>query len=91
MLSLGQGRIVKLGRLGSFQVGVSSEGLPSAEEVTSHAIIKSRINFRPSKRLRSFLKDIVFKKISWLLPYIYSFLRHISSLFFYSALFLFTF
>jgi hypothetical protein len=64
MLSLGQGRIVKLGRLGSFQVGVSSEGLPSAEEVTSHAIIKSRINFRPSKRLRSFLKDIVFKKIS---------------------------
>jgi predicted histone-like DNA-binding protein len=61
---LGQGRIVKLGRLGTFQVGISSEGFATAEEVTSHAITKTRINFRPGKRMRSFLKDVSFKKDS---------------------------
>ena len=61
---LSQGRIVKLGRLGTFQVSISSEGMPTAEEVSSSAIIKTRINFRPGKRMRSFLKDVSFKKDS---------------------------
>lgn len=61
---LGQGRIVKLGRLGTFQVGISSEGFATSEEVTSNGITKTRINFRPGKRMRSFLKDISFKKES---------------------------
>lgn len=61
---LAQGRIVKLGRLGIFQVGISSEGVDTAEDVTSSAIIKSRINFRPGKRMRSFLKDVTYRKVS---------------------------
>ena len=61
---LEQGRIVKLGRVGSFQVGISSEGKVTAEEVNSNAIIKNRIRFRPGKRLRSFLKDVTYKKVS---------------------------
>lgn len=61
---LAQGRIVKLGRLGTFQVGISSVGMATAEEVSSNSIIKSRINFRPGKRMRSFLKDVSFKKQS---------------------------
>ena len=61
---LEQGRIVKLGRVGSFQVGISSEGKVTAEEVNSSAIIKNRIRFRPGKRLRSFLKDVTYKKVS---------------------------
>jgi len=61
---LGQGRIVKLGRLGTFQVGLSSEGFATSDEVTNNAIVKTRINFRPGKRMRSFLKDILFKKES---------------------------
>lgn len=61
---LAQGRIVKLGRLGSFQVGISSEGLTTADEVTSSAILKSRINFRPGKRMQTFLKTVTFKKDS---------------------------
>ena len=56
-------RIVKLGRVGSFQVGISSEGKLTSEEVTSSAIIKNRIRFRPGKRLRSFLKDVSYKKV----------------------------
>lgn len=61
---LEQGRIVKLGRLGNFQIGVSSEGKDTAAEVTSGAIVKTRILFRPGKRLRSLLKDLSFRKAS---------------------------
>ena len=59
---LGQGRIIKLGRLGNFQVGISSEGKETAAEVSSNAIRKSRILFRPGKKLRSMLNDLSFKK-----------------------------
>ena len=61
---LEQGRIVKLGRLGNFQIGVSSQGKDTAAEVTSGAIVKTRILFRPGKRLRSLLKDLSFRKAS---------------------------
>lgn len=59
---LGQGRIVKLGRLGNFQVGISSEGRDTAADVSATAIRKSRILFRPGKRLRSMLNEVSFKK-----------------------------
>lgn len=61
---LEQGRIVKLGRLGSFQVGISSEGELNADDVTSDSITKNRIRFRPGKRLRSFLKDVSYRKVN---------------------------
>lgn len=60
---LGQGRIVKLGRLGNFQVGISSEGKDSLTEVSSANIVKSRILFRPGKNLRSMLNGLSFKKV----------------------------
>ncbi|MBA4275984.1 HU family DNA-binding protein [Flavobacterium sp.] len=59
---LGQGRIVKLGRLGNFQVGISSKGSDSAAEVSATTITKSRILFRPGKKMRSMLSDVSFKK-----------------------------
>ncbi len=59
---LGQGRIVRLGRLGNFQVGISSEGKDLETEVNSNSITKSRILFRPGKKLRSMLNDLSFKK-----------------------------
>lgn len=59
---LGQGRIVKLGRLGNFQVGISSKGSDTAAEVSATAITKSRILFRPGKKLRSMLDGVSFKK-----------------------------
>ena len=59
---LGQGRIVKLGRLGNFQVGISSEGKEIAADVSAAAIKKSRILFRPGKKLRSMLNDLSFRK-----------------------------
>lgn len=59
---LEQGRIIKLGRLGNFQVGISSLGKETAEEVNSSAITKTRVLFRPGKRLRSMLNDLSFRK-----------------------------
>ena len=61
---LGQGRIVKLGRLGNFQIGISSEGKATPEEVSANDITKKRILFRPGKKLRSLLNDLSFRKAS---------------------------
>lgn len=55
---LDQGRIVKLDKLGSFQIGVSSEGMPTEEEVSSNTVKKAHINFRPDKRLRDMLANV---------------------------------
>lgn len=59
---LKEGRIVKLGRLGNFQVGISSEGKDTTDEVSSNAIRKTRVLFRPGKKLRSMLNDLSFRK-----------------------------
>ncbi len=61
---LGLGRIVKLGRLGNFQIGISSDGMPTAAEVTASSITKSRVLFRPGKKLRTLLNEISFRKES---------------------------
>ena len=64
LVALKQGRIVKLGRLGNFQVSISSEGRDTEEEVNASLITKARILFRPGKRLRNLLGDLTFKKTS---------------------------
>ena len=61
---LGEGRIVKLGRLGNFQVSVSSEGKATAAEVNSSVITKNRILFRPGKKLRNLLATLTYSKAS---------------------------
>jgi predicted histone-like DNA-binding protein len=61
---LNEGRIVKLGRLGNFQVSVSSEGMATAAEVNSNAITKNRILFRPGKKLRNLLATLTYNKAS---------------------------
>jgi predicted histone-like DNA-binding protein len=61
---LNQGRIVKLGSLGNFQVGISSEGKDTPEEVTAVNVKKSRVIFRPGKKLRTLLKTVNYQKAS---------------------------
>jgi len=61
---LKQGRIVRLGKLGNFQVGLSSDGFDTREEVTSGAVKKARILFRPAKRMRALLKNLSYLKAS---------------------------
>lgn len=61
---LKEGRIVRLGKLGNFQVSLSSQGFDTAEEVTADAVTKGRILFRPAKKMRNLLQNLTFSKSS---------------------------
>ena len=61
---LKQGRIVKLGSLGNFQVSISSDGKETPEEVSAIDVTKSRILFRPGKKLRKLLGNLSYQKAS---------------------------
>ena len=52
---LKQGRIVKLDKLGSFQIGVNSDGVTTSEEVSVNIVNNVHINFRPDKRMKDSL------------------------------------
>ncbi|MGY6647742.1 HU family DNA-binding protein [Wenyingzhuangia sp. IMCC45574] len=55
---LEQGRTVHLGEMGTFKVGVSSEGVASEEEVSVDQIVKRRLNFRASPRMKKMLATV---------------------------------
>ena len=59
---LENGRIVRLGELGSYQLGVSAQGMITTDEVNASTIKKARINFRPGTGLKAMLKTLVYKK-----------------------------
>lgn len=61
--ALEQGNIVRLGHLGSFQISVQSTASATPEEVNQSKIKRSSIIFRPGKKLKTMLKQLVFKKI----------------------------
>nr|WP_315146012.1 HU family DNA-binding protein [uncultured Flavobacterium sp.] len=61
--ALEQGNIVRLGQLGSFQISVQSTSSPTPDEVDKSNIKRSSIVFRPGKRLKTMLKQLVFKKL----------------------------
>lgn len=61
---LKQGRIVRLGKLGNFQVSISSEGHDTENEVSAQSITNSRIIFRPAKKMRQLLSNLSFKRAS---------------------------
>ena len=49
---LKQGKIVRIDRLGSFQIAVNATGVDSAKNVNPSVIKSVRINFRPDKKLQ---------------------------------------
>lgn len=63
MLQLRTGRIVRFGKVGSFRIGISSEGKDTPEEVNAFSVKKSRLIFTPSTRLRDFLRALKFDKV----------------------------
>ncbi len=60
---LAQGKVVQLGTLGNFQVGVRSNGSDAAEEVNATNVRSAHINYRPGKRVRKALKVLEYKLI----------------------------
>jgi len=59
-VELSQGRIVELGNLGNFQIGVLSHPSDTADEVTLDNIKRVHINFRPARRMRDAIKTMPF-------------------------------
>jgi len=59
---LKNGRIVRLGSLGSYQLGVSANGMETDDEVTATTIKKAKINFRLGYGLKTMLKALQYKK-----------------------------
>ncbi|MBQ3609068.1 MAG: HU family DNA-binding protein [Bacteroidaceae bacterium] len=62
--ALKNGEIVRLGDLGTFQIGISSKGAVTEEDYTDSLIKKARINFRPGSALVGALDGLTFQKVS---------------------------
>ena len=61
--ALKSGEIVRLGHLGTFQIGVSGKGTLTEEEYDSSLIQKARINFRPGIALSGILTNLTYAKV----------------------------
>ena len=58
------GEIVRLGDLGTFQIGVSGKGALTEEDYTPSLIQKARINFRPGIALSGIVTSLSFSKVA---------------------------
>ena len=58
------GEIVRLGDLGTLQIGISSKGAVTEEDYSDSFITKARINFRPGLALAGILTGLSYKKVS---------------------------
>ena len=58
------GEIVRLGDLGTFQIGISSKGALTEEDNDDSLIKKARINFRPGLALANILGNLSYKKVA---------------------------
>ena len=61
--ALMSGEIVRLGDLGTLQIGLSGKGTLTEEEYDSSLIKKARINFRPGIALSSMLTALTFARV----------------------------
>lgn len=62
--SLKSGEIVRLGDLGTLQIGLSGKGANTEEDYEPTLITKARINFRPGVALAGFLTSLSFSKVA---------------------------
>lgn len=59
---LSDGKIVKLGDFGNFQITVTSEGAETADKFNASLIRGNKIQFRPGADLRDMLKTVKYEK-----------------------------
>lgn len=60
--SLENGKIVRLGHLGSFQVSIKGEGSSAPDAVKAQNVKSGSIIFRPGNKLKTMLKRLTFVK-----------------------------
>ena len=61
--ALKAGEIVRLGDLGSLQIGISSKGAETEDDFNDALIKKARINFRPGSAIAGVLSNLTFAKV----------------------------
>ena len=61
--ALQNGEIVRLGDLGSLQIGISSKGALSEDEYDESLIKQARINFRQGSALTGILTNLTFQRV----------------------------
>ncbi len=59
---LSEGRIVRFGDFGAFQVSLSSKGVEEEEKFNTSLIKDAKITFRPGEDLRNMLSTVKFEK-----------------------------
>ena len=57
------GEIVRLGDLGTLQIGISSKGAATEEDYSQELITKARINYRPGSALVGILNNLTFARV----------------------------
>ena len=62
IIGLSDGRIIRLGDLGSLRISISSEGKDKMEEVTPAIVKKAGVIFTPGAKLREMLEHAKFTK-----------------------------
>ena len=62
--ALKSGEIIRLGDLGTCQIGISSKGALTEEDYDDSLIKKARINFRPGVALVGILTNLSYQKVS---------------------------
>jgi hypothetical protein len=62
VLGMSEGRIIRVGDLGSLRITLSSEGKETPEEVTGSAVKKAGVIFTPGSKLQEMLKVAKFTK-----------------------------
>jgi predicted histone-like DNA-binding protein len=60
---LQHGKVVRLGNIGSFQLGITSNGYAIEKQVTAATINNAKVNFRPGKGFKEMLKELEYKKV----------------------------
>jgi|WetSurMetagenome_2_1015567.scaffolds.fasta_scaffold258889_1 predicted histone-like DNA-binding protein len=62
--ALDDGKIVRLGDFGSFQLGLSSEGADTEKDFSSTNITGAKILFRPGEDLKELFNALEYEKVS---------------------------
>ena len=57
------GEIVRMGDLGTFQIGISSKGALTEDDYDDSLIKQARINFRPGPALAGILTNLTFQQV----------------------------
>ena len=59
---LEQGRVIRLGDLGSFKVTLQSQGVEKEEDAGPHMVKRARVRFTEGKVLKKAMRNVEYKK-----------------------------